>query len=163
MVGLDAGDIGAMPLRQQISDALKEAVRAKERATTATLRLVSAALKDRDIAARGTGNAVGISDDEILDLLQRMVRQREEAAEQFRVGGRPELADREMTEIEVIRRFMPRQLSDAEVAQVVDKVIAETGATGLKDMGRVMAALKQGYPGRIDGAAASALVKQRLG
>ena len=153
-----------MPLRQQISDALKDAVKAKDRTTSATLRLVNAALKDRDIAARtaGQGNG-GISDDEILDLFGKMVRQREEAAEQYRAGGRPELADRELHEIEVIRRFMPRQLTDAEIGEVVDRVIAETGATGLKDMGRVMAALKAGYPGQIDGATASALVKKKLG
>jgi uncharacterized protein len=152
-----------MALRQQISDALKDAVKAKDRTTTATLRLVSAALKDRDIAARttGAGNA-GISDEEILDLFAKMVRQREEAAEQYRVGGRPELAEREMFEIEVIRRFMPRQLSPQEMEQLVDEVIGETGASGLKDMGRVMAALKQGYPGQIDGAVASALVKKKL-
>ncbi len=151
-----------MALRQQISDDLKTAVKAKDRATTATLRLVTAALKDRDIAARGGGGSGIISDDEILDLLARMVRQREEAIELYRTGGRPELAEREAGEIEVIRRFMPRQLSEAEMAALVDEVIATSGATGLKDMGRVMAALKQGYPGQIDGAAASALVKKRL-
>ena len=153
-----------MALRQQISDALKEAVKAKDRTTTSTLRLISAALKDRDIAARttGAGNA-GINEDEILDLFAKMVRQREEAAEHYRAGGRPELAERELYEIEVIRRFMPRQLTPEEVEQVVDRVIAETGASGLKDMGRVMAALKQGYPGQVDGAVASALVKKKLG
>ena len=152
-----------MALRQQISDALKEAVRAKDRTTTATLRLVSAALKDRDIAARttGAGNA-GINDEEILELFGKMVRQREEAAEQYRAGGRPELAERELYEIEVIRRFMPRQLTGEEMEQVVERVIADVGASGLKDMGRVMAALKQGWPGQIDGAVASALVKKRL-
>lgn len=153
-----------MALRQQISDALKEAVKAKDRTTTATLRLVSAALKDRDIAARttGAGNS-GISDEEILELFGRMVRQREEAAEQYRAGGRPELAERELFEIEVIRRFMPRQLSPEEVEQAVVQAIDETDASGLKDMGRVMAALKQGWPGQIDGAVASALVKKKLG
>ena len=153
-----------MALRQQISDALKEAVKAKDRTTTSTLRLVNAALKDRDIAARsaGAGNG-GITDEEILDLFAKMVRQREEAAEQYRAGGRPELAERELYEIEVIRRFMPRQLSQQETEQVVAEVIAETGASGLKDMGRVMAALKQGWPGQIDGAVASALVKKKLG
>jgi len=152
-----------MALRQEISDALKEALKGKDRTTTATLRLVSAALKDRDIAARATGHGNGaISDEEILDLFAKMVRQREEAAEQYRAGGRPELAEREMQEIEVIRRFMPRCLDAAEMEAVVDRVIAATGATGLKDMGRVMAALKQDYPGQIDGAAASALVKKKL-
>jgi hypothetical protein len=152
-----------MPLRQQISEALKDAVKAQDRATTATLRLVCAALKDREIAARSAGaGSNGIADAEVLDLLAKMVRQRDEAAEQYRTGGRPELAERELNEIEVIRRFMPRQLSEQETAAVVDHVIAETGASGLKDMGRVMAALKQSYPGQFDASQASALVKQRL-
>jgi uncharacterized protein YqeY len=151
-----------MSLRQQISDALKEAVKAKDRVRTATLRLVGAALKDRDIAAREHGTGV-ISDEEILEMLARMVRQREESVEQYTAGGRPELAEREAQEIEVIRGFMPRRISDGELAAIVESTIAQTGASGLRDMGRVMAALKQHYPGQIDGAAASALVKKKLG
>ncbi len=152
-----------MSIRQQIADALRQAQKSRDRCTTATLRLVSAALKDRDIAARSGGAGRPIPDERILDLLARMARQREEAAGQYRAGGRPELAEREEAEIEVIRRFMPRRMSADEVEAVVDRAIAEVEATGLKDMGRVMAAIKQGYPGRIDGAAASALVKRRLG
>ncbi|MBN34586.1 MAG: glutamyl-tRNA amidotransferase [Rhodospirillaceae bacterium] len=152
-----------MSIRQQITEALKEAQKAQDRCSTATLRLVCAAMKDRDIAARSNGTSNPIGDDQILDLLAKMVRQREEAAEQFRAGDRTELADKEEAEIEVIRRFMPRRMSAEEMEATVDHIIGETEATGLKDMGRVMAALKQTYPGQIDGATASALVKQRLG
>jgi uncharacterized protein YqeY len=152
-----------MSIRQQISEALKQAQKAQDRPTTGTLRLVNAAVKDRDIAARTGGAGNPISDEQILELLAKMVRQREEAAEQYRAGDRPELAEKEEAEIEVIRRFMPRQLSPEDMEAVVDYVIGETEATGLKDMGRVMAALKEGYPGQIDGATASAMVKQRLG
>ena len=151
-----------MSIRQEITEALKVAQKAQDRCTTGTLRLVSAALKDRDIAARTNGAGNPIPDEQVLELLAKMVRQREEAAEQFRAGDRTELADKEEVEIVVIRRFMPQQLSHDDVEAVVDRVIAETEATGLKDMGRVMAALKAGYPGQIDGGTASALVKQRL-
>jgi len=151
-----------MTLRQEISDALKTAVKAKDKCTTSTLRLVLAALKDRDIAARGGGSANGVPDDQVLDLLAKMVRQRQEAAEQYRKANRPELAEQEAAEIEVIRSFMPHQMDDAETAEVIAQVIAQEDAKGLKDMGRVMAVLKQNYPGQIDAGKASALVKQRL-
>jgi hypothetical protein len=151
-----------MTLRQEISDALKVAVKAKDKPTTSTLRLVQAALKDRDIAARSGGTTNGVPDDQVLDLLAKMVRQRQEAAEQFRKGNRPELAEQEEAEIEVIRRFMPRQMDETETAKVIDGVIVEVGAKGLKDMGKVMAVLKENYPGQIDAGKASALVKQRL-
>ena len=152
-----------MSIRRQIVVALGEAQKARDHAATATLRLVSAALKDRDVAARSGGAGRPIPDEQILDLLARMVRRREEAAGRYRAGGQPDLADREEAEIGVIRRFMPRRMSAEEVATAVDGVIAETGATGLRDMGRVMAVVRRRYPGRIDGAAASALVKRRLG
>ena len=152
-----------MALRRRISDALKEATKAKDRASVATLRLVNAAVKDRDIAARSTPGQGETSDHDILDLLAKMVRQRQDAAGQFRAGGREDLAERELGEIEVIRRFMPHPLADDEVARAVDAAIAATGAGGLKDMGRVMATLKRDHPGRIDGATASALVKKKLG
>ncbi len=151
-----------MTLRQEITDALKTAVKAKDKCTTSTLRLVLAALKDRDIAARGGGSSNGVGEDQVLDLLAKMVRQRQEAGEQFRKGSRPDLADKEEAEIDVIRRFMPKQLDDAETSDIIAKVITDEGAKGLKDMGRVMAVLKQNYPGRIDAGKASALVKQRL-
>lgn len=151
-----------MSIRRQIADALRQAQKAQDRCTTATLRLVLAALKDLDIAARGQGAGEAVGDDKLLALLARMVRQREEAARQFRAGERPELAAREEAEIGVIARFLPRVLSEDEMESAVERAIGEVGATGLKDMGRVMAALKRDHPGRIDGARAGALVKRRL-
>ena len=149
-----------MSIRQQLADALRQAQKAQDRRTTATLRLVLAALKDRDIAARGQGETVG--EGELLQLLARMVRQREEAARQFRAGNRPELAAGEEAEIEVIARFLPRAMSPAETEAAIERAIAQVEASGLKDMARVMAALKRDHPGRIDTARASALVKRRL-
>ena len=152
-----------MSIRQQISDALKAAQKEQDRRTTSTLRLVCAALKDRDIAERANGRGQPVPEDQIIELLGRMVRQRREAAEQFRAGNRPELAEAEEAEIDVIHRFMPRPMTEAEMEGAVDRAIAEADARGLKDMGRVMARLKRSHPGQIDGAAASALVKRRLG
>ena len=148
--------------RSQLSDALKDAMRAKEACAVSTLRLILAALKDRDIAARGKGNSDGIGEGEILDLLQKMVRQRHEAIELYRKGGRQDLVDRETAQIEVIRRFLPKQMDEAEVQSAVQEVIAELEAATIKDMGRVMGALKERYAGRMDFAKASALVKAQL-
>ena len=148
--------------RSQLSDALKDAMRAKEACAVSTLRLILAALKDRDIAARGKGNSDGIGEGEILDLLQKMVRQRHEAIELYRKGARQDLVDRETAEIEVIRRFLPKQMDDAEVQGAVQEVLAEFEAATIKDMGRVMGALKERYAGRMDFAKASALVKAQL-
>ncbi len=148
--------------RSQLSDALKDAMRAKEACAVSTLRLILAALKDRDIAARGKGNSDGIGEGEILDLLQKMVRQRHEAIELYRKGARQDLVDRETAEIEVIQRFLPKQMDEAEVRSAVQEVIAELEAATIKDMGRVMGALKERYAGRMDFAKASALVKVRL-
>ena len=148
--------------RSQLSDALKDAMRAKEACAVSTLRLILAALKDRDIAARGKGNSDGIGEGEILDLLQKMVRQRHEAIELYRKGARQDLVDRETAEIEVIQRFLPKQMDEAEVRSAVQEVIAELEAATIKDMGRVMGALKERYAGRMDFAKASVLVKVRL-
>ncbi len=148
--------------RSELNDALKDAMRAKEACAVSTLRLILAALKDRDIAARGKGNSDGIGDGEILDLLQKMVRQRHEAIELYRKGARQDLVDRETAEIEVIRRFLPKQMDEAEVQSAVQEVIAELEAATIKDMGRVMGALKERYAGRMDFAKASALVKAQL-
>jgi len=148
--------------RSQLSDALKDAMRAKEACAVSTLRLILAALKDRDIAARGKGNSDGIGEGEILDLLQKMVRQRHEAIELYRKGARQDLVDRETAEIEVIQRFLPKQMDEAEVRSAVQEVIAELEAATIKDMGRVMGALKERYAGRMDFAKASALVKVQL-
>ncbi len=148
--------------RTELSDALKDAMRAKEVRAVSTLRLILAALKDRDIAARGKGKSEGIGDDDILDLLQKMVRQRREAIELFEKGDRQDLADKEAEEIVVIQRFLPKQLDPDQVRGAVQEVIEELGAATIKDMGRVMAALKERYAGRMEFGKASALVKERL-
>ena len=149
-------------LRQTLSDALKTATKAQEVRARSTLRLILAALKDRDIAARGRGNADGIDESEILQMLQTMVKQRRESIDMYEKGDRPELAAKEAEEIEVIESYLPQQLDPAEVGQAVEAAIAEVDATGLKDMGGVMALLRERYAGRMDFGRASGVVKERL-
>ena len=134
-------------------------MRAKESRAVSTLRLILAALKDRDIAARGKGNSEGIGDQDILELLQKMVRQRRESIELFEKGDRQDLADKEAEEIEVIQRFLPKQLDPDQVRGAVQEAIEELEAATIKDMGRVMAALKERYAGRMDFGKASGIVK----
>jgi len=150
-------------LRDQLRESLKQAMKAKDQRAVSTLRLILAALKDRDIAARGRGVTDGIGEPEIIEMMQKMVRQRHESIELFERGGRPELARQEAEEIAIIEGYLPRQLDEAEAGQAVDAVVAELGATTLKDMGRVMAALKERFGGRMDFAKAGARVKQKLG
>ena len=150
-------------LREAFSERLKAAMRAKDTRTLSTVRLVIAGLKDRDIAARGAGNPDGIPDPEILRMLQGMVKQRRESIALYRQGNRPELALQEEAEIAVIESFLPRQMGDDEVAAAAKAAIADTGATGPRDMGRVMAALRERHAGVIDLARAGAVVKQLLG
>jgi uncharacterized protein YqeY len=149
-------------LRERLTKALKEATLAKDTCATATVRLILAALKDRDIAARGRDGSNEISDDEILGLLQTMIKQRRESIEMYVKGNRKDLADRETAEIDVIRRFMPEQMGEADIAKAVEGVIGELGAGSLKEMGKVMAALRERYAGRMDFAKASAVAKQKL-
>jgi uncharacterized protein YqeY len=149
-------------LRARLNDDLKTALKAKDQLAVATLRLILAALKDRDIAARGKGNSDGVKDEEILELLQKMVRQRRESIEAYRNGDRQDLAEREAAEIEVIKRFLPEELDEAEVQSAVEQTIAELQADSVKDMGKVIGTLKQRYAGRMDFGKASQLVKQRL-
>lgn len=149
-------------LRERLSKSLREATLAKDVCATATIRLILAALKDRDIAARGKDGGGEIGDEDILGLLQTMVKQRRESIDMYVKGGRQDLADREADEINVIRRFMPEQMGDAAISQAVDAVIGELGAGSLKEMGKVMAALRERYAGRMDFAKASAAVKQKL-
>lgn len=149
-------------LRQQINDALKDAMRAKDDVGVRTVRLIMAALKDRDIAARGNGNCDGISDDDVLGMLQSMIKQRRESMELYEKGGRSELAEQEAAEIGVIERFLPQQLGEDEMASAVSDAIAATGAGGIKDMGKVMGALKADFAGRMDFSKASQIVKDRL-
>jgi uncharacterized protein YqeY len=149
-------------LRERLEKALKEATLAKDGCATATVRLILAAIKDRDIAARGKEGSNEISDDEILALLQTMVKQRRESIEMYVKGDRQDLADREADEIDVIRRFLPEQMGDAAISEAVESVIGELGAGSLKEMGKVMAALRERYAGRMDFAKASAVAKAKL-
>jgi uncharacterized protein YqeY len=151
-----------MTLRTRLADALKTAMKAKDVRAVSTVRLILAALKDRDIAARGKGNHEGIDDAEILQMLQTMVKQREESISLYEKGGRLELAQQEQEEIDIIRGYLPKQLSEAEIAQAVKDIVAELGATNLKDMGRTMAALRERYAGQMDFAKASSALKAQL-
>jgi uncharacterized protein len=150
-------------LREAFSERLKAAMRARDARTVGAVRLIIAGLKDRDIAARGTGNTDGIGDPEILRLLQGMIKQRRDSIALYRQGNRPDLAEREAAEIAVIESFLPKQMGDEEVAAAARVAIAELGAEGPKDMGRVMAALRERHAGTIDMARAGAVVKQLLG
>ncbi len=149
-------------LRSQLKESLAAAKAANDQRAVATLRLILAALKDRDIAARGKGNLEGIGDDEILGMLQSMIRHRHETIAMYEQDGRLELAEQEAEEIDVIERFLPEQLGDEEMRDAVAAVIAEQKAVSLKDMGRTMAALKKRHAGRMDFARASIIVKKQL-
>lgn len=151
-----------MSKREEFTAAMKEAMKTKDQVALSTIRLITAAMKDRDIAARSTGNAEGISDGEILSMLQSMIKQRQESSKTYRDAGRNDLADREDAEIEVINRFLPQQLSDDEVGKAIESVIASSGASDIKDMGKVMNELKTQYAGQIDMAKVGGLVKQKL-
>jgi len=148
-------------LRARLTTEMKEAMKAGDKDRLATVRMIQAALKDRDIEARGNGKDP-ISDDEILSLLQKMIKQRTESANVYEQGGRPELAANERAEIAIIESFLPQQMDEAETQAAIDAAIAETGAAGPKDMGKVIAALKGAYAGRMDFGKASGLVKAAL-
>lgn len=152
-----------MGLRERFNTELKEAMKAKEQKRLSTIRLILAGLKERDIANRTEASREGVSDDEILVLLAKMVKQREESAAAYDAGGRPELAQSERGEIDIIRNFMPRQLSVDEAKAAIEKAVAETGAASLKDMGKVMGLLKERFSGQIDFAKAGAALKEVLG
>jgi uncharacterized protein YqeY len=151
-----------MSLRQQLNDAMKDAMKAKDAKRLATVRLVLAALKDKDIAARSETSRELLGDDEILGLMAKMIKQREESAAVYRQGGRPELAENEEAEIAIIRTFMPKQMDEAAAAAAIKTVIAEVGASSIKDMGKVMAVLKERYAGQMDFGKASAVTKDTL-
>ena len=150
-------------LRERFSEALKTSMKEKDQRTISTVRMVLAKLKERDIEARGKGNQGGIPDTEIQQMLQGMVKQRRESIELYEKGGRKELADQEREEIDVIERFLPQQMGEAETEAAIRAVIAETGAAGPKDMGRVMAALKERHAGSMDFSKASPIAKRLLG
>ena len=149
-------------LRDELNQSLKEAMRARDQQALTTVRLILAALKDRDIQARSEGQGDGIGDDEILDMLTKMVKQRREAMSLYEKGNRQDLVDKEQNEIEVIQRFLPQQLSEAELEAAVQQAIGELEAASVKDMGRVMGVLKQRYAGRMDFGKASGLAKAKL-
>jgi len=151
-----------MGLREQINDSLKEAMKAKDQKRVGTLRLINAALKDKDIAARTETSRELLGDDEILSLLAKMIKQREDSIAAYKAGNRPELAAAEEGEIAVIREFMPKQMNADEAKAAIAKVIADVGAASIKDMGKVMAALKERYAGQMDFGRASGAVKELL-
>ena len=149
-------------LRDRVNEELKAAMKAQDKRRMATLRLITAAFRDREIQARGSGSGE-LTEADLQAILAKMIKQRKESAEAYDAGGRPDLAAQEREEIAIIEEFLPRQLSEEEIRQAVDEVIAETGAESLKDMGRVMGALKAKYAGQMDMSQASRLVKERLG
>ena len=150
-------------LRQAFTDRLREAMKAKDARTVSTLRLVIAELKQRDVAARGQGNAEGIAESDIARMLQAMIKQRHDSIALYERGNRPELAAKEREEIAIIEGFLPRQLDAAETERVAKAAIAETGAASIRDMGKVMALLRERHAGSIDFAQAGAIVKRLLG
>jgi hypothetical protein len=148
-------------MRETVMSALKDAMRSGDKVRLGAVRLIQAAIKDRDIEARGAGKAQA-SDDELLSLLQKMIKQRQESASIYRTNARPELAEQEEAEIAVIQSFLPKQMSDDEVHAAISAAIAETGAASMKDMGKVIAQLKERYAGQMDFGKASGLVKTAL-
>ena len=152
-----------MDMRTRLNEALKTAMKEKAASRLSTLRLINAAIKDRDIALRGTGEETEVSDDDILGILGKMVKQRQESARAYEEGGRLELAEKELGEVKVIEEFLPRQLTGDEVAAAIDAAIAEVGATSIRDMGRVMGVLKGKYTGQMDFGTVGPMVKGNLG
>lgn len=152
-----------MSMRERLQLALKEAMKARAADRLSTLRLINAAIKDRDIASRGEGGPETVPDAEITAILARMIKQRQESARAYEEGGRLELAEKELSEIGVIQEFLPRQLTPDEVSAAVEAAMAETGAASIRDVGKVMAALKARHAGQMDFGAVGAVVKARFG
>jgi len=152
-----------MGLREQVDIALKQAMKDKNSTRLATLRLINAAIKDQEIVRRGADGDTGLSDADIRAILAKMIKQRQESVRAYEEGGRLDLAERETGEIGVIAEFLPRQLEEAEVAEAVDKAISETGASSIRDMGKIMGRLKQQYAGQMDFGAVGPMIKARLG
>lgn len=151
-----------MEMRERVNAALKQAMKDKAVARLSTLRLINAAVKDMEIARRGTGEDVQVSDDDVLGILGKMVKQRQESARAYEEGGRLDLAEREEAEIKVIGEFLPKQLDEAEILKAIDSAVAETGASSIRDMGKVMAALKGRYTGQMDFGKVGPMVKDQL-
>lgn len=152
-----------MSLRNRLQVALKEAMKERQADRLSTLRLINAAIKDRDIASRGEGGEGEVSEAEIVALMGKMVKQRQESARAYEEGGRLELAEKELAEIVVIQEFLPRQMVEAEVAAAIEAAIAETGAVSIRDVGKVMGVLKARHAGQMDFGAVGAAVKARFG
>ncbi|MCK6452028.1 MAG: GatB/YqeY domain-containing protein [Alphaproteobacteria bacterium] len=149
-------------LRQTISDCLKTAMKAKDERATSTYRMILAAMKERDIEARAKGNTRGIGDAEVMSLLQNLIKQRRDSVALYEKGGRADLVAKENAEIAIIQKLLPEQLDEAGTAKVVKDLVTELDAKSIKDMGRVMAALRERYAGKIDMAKAGPIVKQHL-
>lgn len=150
-------------LREELAAALASTIETKDARAVSTIRLILAALKDRDVAARNKGNGQGIDESELLQILRTMITQRRESIETYEKGCRMELAQQESDEIDIIKRFLPEEMSDRDAAKAIKGLIKELGASSLKDMGRTMAALRERYPGRMDFAKANSVVKAQLG
>ena len=151
-----------MDMRGRVNTALKQAMKDKATERLSTLRLINAAIKDKDIEARGSGGDDGVGDAEVLAILGKMTKQRQESARAYEEGGRLDLAERERSEIEIIEEFLPRQLNDEEVAAAIDAAINASGADSIRDMGKVMGALKAQYTGQMDFGQVGPMVKDRL-
>ena len=152
-----------MTLREQVNTALKQAMKDKDGCRLGTLRLINAAIKDQDIASRGNGEETGgVGDPEILQILGKMTKQRNESVRAYEEAGRIDLAEREQQEIEVIEEFLPRQLSDDEIASAIEAAISATEASSIRDMGKVMGKLKESYTGQMDFGAVGPMVKDKL-
>ena len=150
-------------MREIINEAVKDAMRSKDKLRLSTLRLINAAIKDKDIALRVEDRPDGVTSSEILQILGKMVKQRQESARAYEEGGRLELAEQELSEIKIVEEFLPRQLSDDDVANAIQKIISSVGATSIRDMGKVMASLKEKYTGQMDFGKAGATIKKILG
>ena len=151
-----------MELRSRINTAMKQAMKDKSAERLSTIRLINAAIKDRDIAARTEGKENGVVDGEVLAILSKMTKQRQESAKAYEEAGRLDLSERELAEIKVIEEFLPRQLTDSEIQSAVSEAIEELGASSIRDMGKVMGTLKSKYAGQMDFGAVGALVKNNL-
>ncbi len=151
-----------MVLRTKISDSLKQAMRDKDAGRLSTLRLINAAIKDKDIDARAAGNDEGVGEAEVLAILGKMAKQRQESARAYEEGGRLDLAEQEQAEIAIIEGFLPRQLTEEEASDAIEKAIAEVGAESIREMGKVIGALKAQYTGQMDFGKVGPLVKERL-
>lgn len=160
--GARIGLVDTMSLRERITTDMKTAMKAQDKSRLSTLRLISAAIKDRDIAARAEDRCSGCEDTEIMTLLTKLVKQREESAATYEKAGRLDLAEAERAEADIVREFLPKPMDDGEIADAAETVVSELDASGLKDMGRCMGELKSRYAGRMDFAKAGAKVKDLL-